>query len=73
MVPKDSGPPDSFFIILNKAKLHRLLCLFLQSFGGLATWPPECKELTKLHSWWNAVNALPTFQKTMVSSYWWWW
>lgn len=31
------------------------------------------KDLTKLHSWWNTVNALPTFQKTMVSSYWWWW
>ncbi|CAE7373874.1 DHAR2 [Symbiodinium natans] len=31
------------------------------------------QELTQLHSWWNAVNGLPSFQKTMVQSYWWWW
>ncbi|CAE7207809.1 DHAR1 [Symbiodinium pilosum] len=31
------------------------------------------EELTQLHAWWNAVNALPSFQKTMVRSYWWWW
>lgn len=32
--------------------------------------PPE---LSKLHSWWTAINAREGFQKTVASSYWWWW
>ena len=32
--------------------------------------PAEC---TKLHAWWQAISERPTFQKTVVRSYWWWW
>ena len=32
--------------------------------------PATCSNL---HMWWKAISARPTFQKTMVRSYWWWW
>eukprot|EP00438_Fugacium_kawagutii_P021237 Skav201653 [mRNA] locus=scaffold3160:213651:214514:+ [translate_table: standard] len=32
--------------------------------------PSSCSNL---HAWWKAINARPSFQKTMVRSYWWWW
>ena len=32
--------------------------------------PSSCRNL---HAWWKNINARPTFQKTVVRSYWWWW